>query len=163
MKEILDFLAKNQFDLKNLSSIFVNKGPGNFSSLRTSIAIAKGISISKNIKLYGYDTFIWSCASFYKKKKFICSIVKFNNKYFVKEFDNELNTIGEMKEITEASILEKYNNKIKVIPKNISSDFSEKVLKLKYLNIVDLDHNLLEFLKLKGLINESLIKPLYLN
>ena len=42
-------------------------------------------------------------------------------------------------------------------------DFDNKILKLNNLNIVDLDHNELEFLQLKGLLNESLIKPLYLS
>ena len=38
----------------------------------------------------------------------------------------------------------------------------EKILKLKNLKIVDLDHNELEFLQIKGLLDENLIKPLYL-
>ena len=39
----------------------------------------------------------------------------------------------------------------------------KKILKLNNLNIVDLDHNKLEFLQLKGLLDEELIKPLYLS
>ena len=34
--------------------MIVNNGPGSFSSLRTSLAIAKGIKISKNVNIYGY-------------------------------------------------------------------------------------------------------------
>jgi len=41
--------------------------------------------------------------------------------------------------------------------------FDKKILKLNNLNIVDLDHNELEFLQLKGLLDEELIKPLYLS
>ena len=41
--------------------------------------------------------------------------------------------------------------------------FDKKILKLNNLKIVDLDHNELEFLKLKGLLDENLIKPLYLS
>ena len=41
--------------------------------------------------------------------------------------------------------------------------FDEKILKLDNLNIVDLDHNQLEFLQLKGLLDKDLIKPLYLS
>ena len=41
--------------------------------------------------------------------------------------------------------------------------FDEKILKLNNLNIVDLDHNELEFLHLKDLLDEKLIKPLYLS
>ena len=39
----------------------------------------------------------------------------------------------------------------------------EKILKLDNISVVDLDHNVLEFLQLKGLLNKDLIKPLYLN
>ena len=41
--------------------------------------------------------------------------------------------------------------------------FDKKILKLNNLNIVDLDHNELEFLQLKGLLDKELIKPLYLS
>ena len=53
--------------------------------------------------------------------------------------------------------------KSKVIPKNMKKDFDQKLLKLKNLAIVDLDHNELEFLQVKGLLDEEFIKPLYLN
>ena len=60
-------------------------------------------------------------------------------------------------------IIEDYEDKFKVIPKNIQKYFDEKILKLKNLKIVDLDHNELEFLQLKGLLDKELIKPLYLS
>ena len=65
MKQILDFFSENKLKLDDISNIFVNQGPGNFSGLRGSLATAKGVSISKNLNLYGYDTFIWSCAKFF--------------------------------------------------------------------------------------------------
>ena len=37
------------------SNILVNQGPGSFSGLRGSIATAKGISLSKNLELFGYN------------------------------------------------------------------------------------------------------------
>ena len=43
-----------------------------------------------------------------------------------------------------------------------SKDVDKAILKIENLNIVDLDHIDLEFLQLKGLLNENLIKPLYL-
>ena len=60
-------------------------------------------------------------------------------------------------------ILNKYDKKFKVIPKNLVKYFDEKILKSNNLNIVNLDHNELEFLQLKGLLSEKLIKPLYLS
>ena len=35
-------------------SLLVNSGPGSFSSIRVSLAVAKGIKITKKINLYGY-------------------------------------------------------------------------------------------------------------
>ena len=69
----------------------------------------------------------------------------------------------EAKEIDEEKIIENFNSEFKVIPKNISEQFSEKILKLNNLTIVDLNHKELEFLYLQGLLNKDLIKPLYLS
>ena len=51
---ILNFLKKYKINIDANFSIIVNNGPGSFSSLRTSLAIAKGIKISKNVNIYGY-------------------------------------------------------------------------------------------------------------
>ena len=64
---IQDFIKENDLKFEDLHRIFVNQGPGSFSGIRTSLAIAKGISLSKNIQLYGYNTFRWACAKFYNK------------------------------------------------------------------------------------------------
>ena len=40
---------------------------------------------------------------------------------------------------------------------------NKKILELNNLNVVNLDHNELEFLQLKDLLDENLIKPLYLS
>ena len=51
---ILNFLKKNNSNLDDIAQIFVNQGPGKVTSIRNSIAIAKGISFAKNIDLYGF-------------------------------------------------------------------------------------------------------------
>ena len=101
VKYILDFIAENDLKFEDLSKIFVNQGPGSFSRLRTSLAIAKGISISRNIQLYGYDNFRWSCIKFYNKKDIIYSLIKIREKYFIQKFDKKLNVILQPKEIAE--------------------------------------------------------------
>ena len=53
--EIFKFLKKNNVFLDNKFTVIVNQGPGSFSGVRLSIAIAKGLMISKNIKLYGFN------------------------------------------------------------------------------------------------------------
>ncbi len=51
---ILIFLKKNKVRLDKNFSIIVNTGPGSFSALRISIAVAKGIKIAVGLKLYGF-------------------------------------------------------------------------------------------------------------
>jgi len=163
MKQILNFFEENNIKFGDISNIFVNQGPGNFSGLRGSLATAKGVSLAKNLNLFGYNTFIWSCAKFFNKKDPIFSFIKFKEKYFVKKFDQNLKSISKVEEVTVDEIIKKYDNKFNVIPKNVIKYFDEKILKLNNFNIADLDHNELEFLQLKGLLDEELIKPLYLN
>ena len=163
MKQILDFFKENNIKFGDISNIFVNQGPGNFSGLRGSLATAKGVSLAKNLNLFGYNTFIWSCAKFFNKKDSTFSLIKFREKYFVKKFDKNLNSASKVEEVTVDEIIKKYDNKFNVIPRNIIKYFDEKILKLNNLNIVDLDHNELEFLQLNGLLDKGLIKPLYLS
>ena len=54
VNNILDFVKKNNAKINKDFSIIVNIGPGSFSTIRTSLAVAKGINISKGAKLYGY-------------------------------------------------------------------------------------------------------------
>ena len=163
MKQILDFFKENNLKFDDISKIFVNQGPGNFSGLRGSLAIAKGVCLSKNLNLFGYNTFIWSCVKFFNKKDSIFSLIKFREKYFIKKFDENLKSTSKIEEVTVDEIINKYDNKFNVIPKNVIKYFDERILKLNNLSIVDLDHNELEFLHLKGLLDEELIKPLYLS
>ena len=162
MKEILVFLGANKLKFEDISHIFVNQGPGNFSGLRGSLATAKGLSLAKNLELSGYNNFTWACAKFFNKKDSIFSLIKFREKYYIKKFDKNLKSVSEIEEIAEDDIVKKYNNKFKVTPKNTIKYFNNKILKLDNLNIVELNHNDLEFLQLKGLLNKDLIKPLYL-
>ncbi len=162
MKRILDFFEENNIKFGDISNIFVNQGPGNFSGLRGSLAIAKGLSLARNLNLFGYNTFIWSCANFFNKKDSIFSLIKFREKYFIKKFDKNLNSALKVEEVTVDEIIKKYDNKFKVIPKKGIKYFDEKILKLNNLSVVNLDHNQLEFLQLNDLLDKSLIKPLYL-
>jgi len=51
---ILNLVKKYKVNLDNKFSIIVNVGPGSFSSIRTSLSVAKGIKISKNTNIYGF-------------------------------------------------------------------------------------------------------------
>ncbi len=52
--EILNFLKSHDLTIDGKFSVIVNQGPGSFSAVRISLAVAKGLQISKKVKLYGY-------------------------------------------------------------------------------------------------------------
>ena len=51
---VLKMIKKYKVNIDDSFSVLVNNGPGSFSSLRTSLAVAKGIKISKKINIFGY-------------------------------------------------------------------------------------------------------------
>ena len=53
---IFKFLKNHDLNIKNLSNIFVNQGPGKFSGIRASLATAKAISFVNKIDLYGFNS-----------------------------------------------------------------------------------------------------------
>ena len=54
VSEILSFLKPHNVILDENFSIIVNQGPGSFSGIRISLAVAKGLEISKKVKIFGY-------------------------------------------------------------------------------------------------------------
>ena len=53
--ELFNFFDENSIKLGQLNNIFVNQGPGKFSGIRTSIAVAKALSITNKLNLYGFN------------------------------------------------------------------------------------------------------------
>ena len=51
---ILNLTKKHKANFNNDFSILLNSGPGSFSSLRASLAIAKGIKLVKKINFFAY-------------------------------------------------------------------------------------------------------------
>ena len=51
---ILNLIKKHKVNISDNFSVLVNSGPGSFSSIRVSLAVAKGIKISKKINLFGF-------------------------------------------------------------------------------------------------------------
>ena len=51
---ILNLTKKHKVNFNEKFSILVNNGPGSFSTIRVSLAVAKGIKISKKINLFGF-------------------------------------------------------------------------------------------------------------
>ena len=54
VNNIISFIRENKVKLNNKYSIIVNIGPGSYSSLRISLAVAKGIKIVYGLDLYGF-------------------------------------------------------------------------------------------------------------
>ena len=54
VNNILYFIKQKNANIDKNFSVIVNIGPGSFSGIRISLAIAKGIKISKGTKIYGY-------------------------------------------------------------------------------------------------------------
>ena len=54
VNNIFEFIKKKNVNINKNFSVIVNIGPGSFSGIRISLAIGKGIKISKGAKLYGY-------------------------------------------------------------------------------------------------------------
>ena len=54
--DIYNFLNSHKAILNEEFSIIVNQGPGSFSGTRISLAVAKGLVIAKNTRLYGYKS-----------------------------------------------------------------------------------------------------------
>jgi tRNA A37 threonylcarbamoyladenosine modification protein TsaB len=56
MKLLLKFLKKIKIKISDINRIFVNLGPGKFTSLRISLSIAKAISLANKTSLVGFKS-----------------------------------------------------------------------------------------------------------
>jgi len=53
---IFNFLKSNKLKISEITNIFVNIGPGNFSGIRASLSACKALSISQEINLCGFSS-----------------------------------------------------------------------------------------------------------
>ena len=53
---LLNFLKKKKIEISKINSIFVNLGPGKFTSLRISLSIAKAISLANRAVIVGFKS-----------------------------------------------------------------------------------------------------------
>ncbi len=51
---LFNFLNKSKININKLDNILINQGPGKFSGIRTSIAVAKALSLTNKLNLYGF-------------------------------------------------------------------------------------------------------------
>ncbi len=82
MELIKNFLNKKKIKISDLDRIYVNLGPGKFTSLRISLSIAKGISLTSKAYVIGFksddlvDKNYKYLIKLYKKNLSIKSLIK---------------------------------------------------------------------------------------
>ena len=52
---INDFLKINKSSINEISSIYINRGPGSFAGVRNSLSIVKALFLTKNIDYYCFS------------------------------------------------------------------------------------------------------------
>jgi len=160
--DILNLIKETNIKTKEKFDILVNLGPGSFSGIRISLAVAKGIKLIKKINLFGFNSFILNAAPHLEKYETVFSILKINKKfYFLKYIKGKKNDISQ---ITEFKNKEKLNEKsVIVISSDMKNEDMFKNIAEKQRVIEDFDvKNNIEILIKKNLIENNLIKPVYL-
>ena len=52
---INDFLSSKNLKITDISSIYINKGPGSFAGIRNSLSVVKAFNVAKKINYYCYS------------------------------------------------------------------------------------------------------------
>ena len=160
--DILNLIKRTNIKTKEKFDVLVNLGPGSFSGIRISLAVAKGIKLIKKVNLFGFNSFILNAAPYLEKYETVFSILKINKKfYFLKYIEGKKNDISQ---ITEFQNKEKLNAKsVIVISSEMKNEDMFKNIAEKHRVIEDFDvKNNIEILIKKNLIENNLIKPVYL-
>ena len=160
--DILNLIKRANIKTKEKFDVLVNLGPGSFSGIRISLAVAKGIKLIKKVNLFGFNSFILNAAPYLEKYETVFSILKVNKKfYFLKYIKGKKNDISQ---ITEFQNKEKLNEKsVIVISSEMKNEDMFKNIAEKHRAIEDFDvKNNIEILVKKNLIENNLIKPVYL-
>ena len=53
---LFGFLKENNTSIDEINNIFINQGPGKFSSIRISVSIVKALSVTNKLNLYGFNS-----------------------------------------------------------------------------------------------------------
>ena len=79
---LMRFLTKKQHSLENVRNVFINQGPGKYTSIRTSMATIKALQIVYDFNYYGFnnkdiiDGDYSKILQLFRQKKLIKNLIK---------------------------------------------------------------------------------------
>ena len=159
---ILDFIKEHNIEIEQNFSIMVNSGPGSFSGIRIALAVTKGIQIVKKINIFSFNSFLLNAAPHLKKKENLISIIKTNNFYYFSEgkiLENYSFTLPIKLDLSSL----KENNSLVVISEDIKNEEITKYIDKKKVCNAEFDLKNVDILIENNLLENKLIKPLYLS
>jgi tRNA A37 threonylcarbamoyladenosine modification protein TsaB len=132
------------------------------SGIRISLSVVKGIQIVKNTNTYSYNNFLLNASPYLSKKQEIVSIEKTNNFYYYCR-----GTFGENYSFTSPKKIDL--NKLKevkplfIVPDEIKNDEIIKNINPERIKIAKFNLKNIDLLIKNKLVENKLIKPLYLS
>jgi len=79
---LMKFLTKKRHSLENVRNVFINQGPGKYTSIRTSMAIIKALQLVYGFNYYGFnnndliDGDYSKILQLFRQKKLIKNLIK---------------------------------------------------------------------------------------
>ena len=79
---LMNFLTKKQYPFEKVRNVFINQGPGKYTSIRTSMAIIKALQLVYGFNYYGFnnkdvvDGDYGKIFQLFKQKKLIKNLIK---------------------------------------------------------------------------------------
>jgi len=160
--DIRTFVEENEVRINKKFSLIVNSGPGSFSGVRIALAVAKGIQLVNKVDVYSYNYFLLNAAPYLNKKVKIISIQKTNNFYYYTESNFKDYHTFTIPDKINSDCLQKEDSII-VVPQEIINDEIFNNICRKKIKIVQFNLKNIEILVENNLLENKLIKPLYLS
>jgi tRNA A37 threonylcarbamoyladenosine modification protein TsaB len=160
--DIANFVKEHKIILNSDFSTIINTGPGSFSGVRISLAVAKGIQIVKKTNTYSYNNFLLNASAYLTEKKQIFSLYKTNKFYYFCKGTFKTGYHFTSPEKIDLKILQSPGS-LYVIPDEIKNDEIIKNINPARIRIAQFDLKNIDLLIKNKLIENKLIKPLYLS